>query len=61
MPVVTGVVNKPQCSDRATVVSVQDSPGLEVGDRPFDDIADSVDLGVELHSPSPAGCGVWAS
>ena len=36
---------------RASIVGVHDSPGLEVRDDLFDDVADFVDLLVELFFP----------
>jgi len=41
---------------RAPIVGVHDSPSLEVRDDLFDDVADFVDLFVELF-PNPAGSG----
>jgi hypothetical protein len=35
---------------RAPIIGVHDSPGLEVRDDLFDDVADFVDLRIELFS-----------
>ena len=44
---------------RPPVVGEQDSPGLEVGDGSFNDVADFVDLFVELFFPVEEGAVGW--